>query len=150
MNKALSKLLDIVLIEHINARQIVRRSLAVYGVAAALAVVRIQRLSSRNKIALLRALLKNATSLVVLLNGFPFARKVLRNKFLSLNAVLLAASRLELPAWVSGYVLVESVCDWTRGLPFVSRLLRELDDSTWNLSRQASFAFSGGSPVAAI
>ncbi|KAM3164809.1 hypothetical protein ACU8KH_00560 [Lachancea thermotolerans] len=140
MNKALSKIIAIILSEPITMRQVLRRALAVYGLASILSLVKLRRASAGIRRTLVVGIFQNASWLLALLNGYPVARKVLKNKFLSFNAALVAAMQLMLPPWVSSYALVESIVDAVRNIHVSIAGSVHFDDVTSNSVRQAALS----------
>ncbi|SCU97160.1 LANO_0E15324g1_1 [Lachancea nothofagi CBS 11611] len=139
MNNAISKTLDVVTTDAIVWRQLARRLLAVYGVSGVMALLKWKvfiESSSQKRVRLLLRGFQNASWVCGLISVFPLARRIFRNKRISFNAALLTTTQLEIPPWLSTYVLVESLADWTKSLSFVQHFLLQLSEPTSNTIRQ--------------
>ncbi|CUS24514.1 LAQU0S17e00628g1_1 [Lachancea quebecensis] len=140
MNRALSKIIAIILSEPITVRRVLRRALAVYGAAAILSLFKLRRAGPKVRRALTTKIFQDASWLLALLNGYPVARKILKNKFLSFNVALVPVLQLPVPPSASSYALLESTVDAVRNahLPIARSI--QFDDAAWNLARQAALS----------
>ncbi|SCU85954.1 LADA_0D11100g1_1 [Lachancea dasiensis] len=140
MNKTISRCLDVIAADHITLKQLLRRILAIYGIVGAATLPKLKRHNALNGHTRLQLLLRNAkiASLVCcLVNIHPLLYKLLRTRWLSFNALIVAATKLQIPPWISTYILFESLVDRIYSSDVIRGITPHFSNGTWNTLRQA-------------
>lgn len=145
-NKHITRLVNFVTKEPLKARQILERSLSIYGISFIYLVLKLRKLSKTGQLlqlnyVLLSKVTSNASSVAILFSLYPVIKKFVNNKAFAWNSTVFLALRVysgELPNSLISYVSLESIYDGIKKIPRLQNLVSNTSETTLILMRQCA------------